>query len=84
MGLGLMAGSGAGVDFREVPASNGTYASLVALDIVAGAGVSLTDRLSFGASIILSNATMGGPFVGNHGLVDRLRVARQRRTWTTN
>jgi long-chain fatty acid transport protein len=67
MGLGLMAGSGAGVDFREIPASNGTYASLVALDIVAGAGVCLTDRLSFGASIILSNATMGGPFVGNTG-----------------
>jgi long-chain fatty acid transport protein len=67
MGLGLVAGSGAGVDFREVPASNGTYASLVALDIVAGAGVSLTDRLSLGASMILSNATMAGPFVGNTG-----------------
>ena len=67
IGLGLMAGSGAGVDFREVPASKGTYASLVALDIVAGAGVQLTDRLSVGASIILSNATMGGPFVGITG-----------------
>ena len=67
MGLGLMAGSGAGVDFRQVPASNGTYASLVALDIIAGAGVDVTERLSFGASIILSNATMGGPFVGNSG-----------------
>lgn len=67
MGLGLMAGSGAGVDFREVAASKGTYASLVALDIIAGAGVCLTDRLSLGASIILSNATMGGPFVGITG-----------------
>lgn len=67
IGLGLMAGSGAGVDFREVPASNGTYASLVALDIIAGAGVQLTERLSFGASLVLSNATMGGPFVGNTG-----------------
>ena len=65
MGIGLMAGSGAGVDFREVPASRGTYASLVALDIIAGAGVQLTERLSCGASLILSNATMGGPFVGN-------------------
>jgi long-chain fatty acid transport protein len=62
-----MAGSGAGVDFREVPASNGTYASLVALDIIAGAGVCLTERLSLGSSIILSNATMGGPFVANSG-----------------
>lgn len=67
MGIGLMAGSGAGVDFREVPASNGTYASLVALDIIAGAGVQLTERLSCGASLILSNATMAGPFVGNTG-----------------
>ena len=67
MGLGLMSGSGAGVDFRQVPASNGTHASLVALDIIAGAGVSLTDRLSLGASLILSNATMAGPFVGNTG-----------------
>lgn len=67
VGLGLMAGSGAGVDFREVPASNGTYASLVALDIIAGAGVCLTERLSLGSSIILSNATMGGPFVANSG-----------------
>jgi len=67
MGLGLVAGSGAGVDFREVPASNGTYASLVALDIIAGAGVQLTERLSCGASIILSNATMAGPFVGITG-----------------
>lgn len=67
MGLGLMAGSGAGVDFREVPESNGTYASLVALDIIAGTGVLLTDRWSVGASILLSNATMGGPFVGNTG-----------------
>lgn len=67
VGVGLMAGSGAGADFRQIPESNGTYASLVALDIVAGAGVDLTDRLSFGASIILSNATLAGPFVGITG-----------------
>jgi len=67
LGLGLIAGSGAGVDFRGVPASNGTYASLIALDIVTSVGVSLTDRLSLGTSVILSNATLGGPFVGNTG-----------------
>ena len=67
IGLGLMSGAGGGVDFRQVPASNGTYASFVALDIIAGAGVSLTDRLSVGASMILSNATNAGPFVGNSG-----------------
>ena len=67
VGLGLFAGAGAGVDFRHVPQSNGTHANIVALDIVAGAGVDLTDRLSFGASITLSNATLDGPFVGITG-----------------
>jgi len=67
IGLGLIAGSGAGVDFRHIPQANGTHASLVALDIVAGAGVDLTDQLAFGASIALSNATLDGPFVGITG-----------------
>lgn len=67
IGLGLMAGSGAGVDFRHVPTARGTHASLVALDIVAGAGVDLMDRLSLGASIVVSQATMDGPFVGITG-----------------
>ena len=41
----------AGVDFREVPASNGTYASLVALDIIAGAGTVGGTRRCGGRSI---------------------------------
>ena len=80
MGLGLMAGSGAGVDFRHVPASNGTHASFVALDIVAGAGVDLTDRLSLGASIVLSQATMDGPFVGITGSSTDYALRGSRRT----
>jgi long-chain fatty acid transport protein len=67
IGLGLVAGAGAGVDFRHVPESNGTHANIVALDIIAGFGIDLTDRLSAGASITLSNATMDGPFVGITG-----------------
>ena len=67
IGLGFMAGSGAGVDFRQIPQSNGTHANFMALDVVAGAGIALTDRLSFGTSLILSNATMDGPFVGITG-----------------
>jgi long-chain fatty acid transport protein len=67
IGLGLKSGAGAGVDFRHIPEANGTHASLVALDIIAGAGVDVTDRLSFGATLILSNATMDGPFVGITG-----------------
>jgi long-chain fatty acid transport protein len=67
MGLGFMAGSGAGVDFRQVPQSNGTHANFMALDVVSGAGVDLTERLSVGASLLLSNATLDGPFVGITG-----------------
>jgi len=69
IGLGLFAGAGAGVDFRHVPESNGTHANLIALDIYAGAAVDLTDRLSAGATITLSNATLDGPFVGITGSV---------------
>jgi long-chain fatty acid transport protein len=67
MGLGFMAGSGAGVDFRHVPQSNGTHANFMALDVVSGAGIDLTERLSVGASLLLSNATLDGPFVGITG-----------------
>ena len=80
IGLGLMAGSGAGVDFRHIPASNGTHASLVALDIVAGAAVDLTDRLSLGTSLALSNATLDGPFVGITGSSADYAPARDGRT----
>ena len=64
VGLGLISGAGAGVDLRQIPESNGTHTNIVALDILVGAGVDLTDRLSFGSTILLSNATLDGPFVG--------------------
>ena len=67
MGMGFMAGSGAGVDFRHVPQSNGTHANFMALDVVSGAGIDLTERLSVGASLLLSNAALDGPFVGRTG-----------------
>jgi long-chain fatty acid transport protein len=67
VGMGLMAGSGAGVDLRHIPQSNGTHANIVALDIVSGAALDLTDRLSLGGSMVLSNATLDGPFVGLTG-----------------
>jgi long-chain fatty acid transport protein len=66
-GLGLMAGAGAAGDFRQVPASNGTHVSIVALDIVNSVGVDLTDRLALGTSFVLSSATLDGPFVGITG-----------------
>ena len=67
IGLGLKTGAGAGIDFRHVRESNGSHASLVALDILSGAAVDVTDRLSLGAMLTLSNATLDGPFVGVSG-----------------
>lgn len=66
-GLGLKSGAGGGVDFRHIPAANGTHANFIALDIISAVGVDMTDRWSLGASMILSNATMDGPFVGITG-----------------
>ena len=63
-GVGLLAGSGAGVDFRGVPESNGTSALIQGLAIAAGAGVDVTERLAMGANLQLGSATLDGPFVG--------------------
>ena len=49
LGIGLIGASGASGEWRAEPGSNGTTVSLMVLDIVAGVGVDLTDRLSLGA-----------------------------------
>ena len=71
MGLGLLTASGLGVDYRdavgdldEVNAANGTSTLLQALDIGVGVGVLLTERLSVGAEMVVTAATLDGPFVG--------------------
>jgi long-chain fatty acid transport protein len=69
IGMGLMPSAGGGVDFRDVPESNGTSSQYLALDIVAAAGVDLTDRLAFGAAFILGTSFMDGPFVDLTGMV---------------
>lgn len=68
MGLGLMSNAGAGVDFRNVKASNGTSAQYLALDMVAAGGVSLTEQLSLGASFALGTSFLDGPFVDIGGM----------------
>ncbi|MFM9960593.1 MAG: OmpP1/FadL family transporter [Planctomycetaceae bacterium] len=68
MGMGLMSNAGAGVDFRDVPESNGTSAQYLALDMVAAAGVDLTDRLSLGASFAIGTSFLDGPFVDIGGM----------------
>lgn len=69
VGIGFLSNAGAGVDFRIVPESNGTSAQYVALDITAGVGVDLTDRLSAGGALTLGSSFLDGPFVDIGGMV---------------
>lgn len=68
MGMGLMSNAGAGVDFRDVPESNGTSAQYLALDMVVAAGVDLTEQLSLGASFAIGTSFLDGPFVDLGGM----------------
>ena len=67
-GIGFITNAGAGVDFREVPESNGTSAHYMALDIPVALGVKLTDRLSAGAALTLGSSFLDGPFVDIGGM----------------
>lgn len=67
-GVGLMANAGAGVDFRGVPASRGTSAQYLALDMIGAAGVAVTDRLSIGSSLIVGSSFLDGPFADLGGM----------------
>lgn len=73
-GVGVIGSAGAGVDFRDVPASNGTSAQYLALDMIAGAGVDLTDDLALGASFVLGNSYLDGPFVDLGGMTPAYAV----------
>lgn len=68
MGIALVSNAGMGVDFRGVPASNGTSAQLLVLEMVNGVGVDVTERLSLGASFQLGTAYLDGPFTGIGGM----------------
>ena len=68
MGLGLIINAGGGVNFRGVPESNGTAAQYVALDMVAGVGLSVTDNLTLGASGSLGTSYFDGPFTDLAGM----------------
>lgn len=68
-GIGLMTNAGIGVQFRDVPESNGTSAEYLALDMILGTGIELTERLSVGASMALGISYIDGPFVDLTGMV---------------
>ncbi len=65
IGLGLMTNAGLGVDFRQVPESNGTHLSLLALDAVSSAAMQLSDRISIGSSVNLGTGILDGPFASS-------------------
>lgn len=69
LGLGLVSTAGGGVDFRDVPASNGTSSDLLVLNFVGGMSVDLTERLSAGLALSVGNAFFDGPFVGAGAMV---------------
>jgi long-chain fatty acid transport protein len=68
-GIGFISNAGAGVDFRDVPESNGTSAHYVALDLVAANGIQFTERLSLGSALIVGSSFIDGPFVDIGGMV---------------
>lgn len=69
LGLGLVSTAGGGVDFRDVPASNGTSSDILVLNFNGGASVDLTDRLSAGLGLSVGNAFFDGPFIGLGAMV---------------
>jgi len=67
-GMGLMTNAGAGVEFRQIPESNGTSCQYLALDIVSSLGIGVTDRLALGVSGIVGTSYIDGPFVDVGGM----------------
>ncbi|WP_161604607.1 OmpP1/FadL family transporter [Roseiconus nitratireducens] len=63
LGMGLMTNAGLGSEYRGVPESGGTSSQYLALDVVSGLGVELTERLSVGATVAVGSSYLDGPFV---------------------
>ena len=68
IGMGFVGNAGLGVDYRPVPNSNGTQASILSLDLVNSVGIRLTEKLSVGGSFFLGTGILDGPFVDNSSM----------------
>jgi long-chain fatty acid transport protein len=69
MGIGFVGNAGGGSEFRAEPASDGTSSQYTALDMIAGAGVDVTDRLSVGAAMVFGTSFFDSPFAGSSAMV---------------
>lgn len=67
-GLGLVTNAGAGTEFRGIPESNGTSAQYVALDMVSGLALPITEQLSAGAAATFGTSFLDGPFTDTGGM----------------
>lgn len=67
VGIGLLTGSGLGIDYRQETLSNGTLAEFAVLGTGVGVGVRLTDKLSAGFQGAVATASMDGVFAGVSG-----------------
>jgi long-chain fatty acid transport protein len=65
IGAGLTTLSGVSEQFTDQPGSMGTHTEFLVLGFTIGAGLDLTDRLSFGASLTVGDSYAGGGFVNN-------------------
>ena len=63
-GAGFLTGAGLGVKYIADPNSNGSAASLLALNIATGVGVQVTERMSVGAQLYTTYSVLDGPFAG--------------------
>lgn len=70
LGMALVGAAGAGTDFRQVPASNGTSMYLSILEFAPSAAVQLNERLSFGSTLFVGSGYLDGPFVGDGAMTN--------------
>ncbi len=64
IGLGLTTLSGLSEQLTDQPASLGTHVEYLILGLTLGAGLDLTDRLAFGASLTVGDGYAGGGLIG--------------------
>ena len=67
-GLAFTTAAAGLVDFRNIPASNGTNSDLIVFELTGGVGANLTDRLSVGAGLALGIGFFNAPFVAISGM----------------